>query len=232
MSINTCPKKDDPQAVATGRVKTAEFKDLQAACPGGRGKSKRGKRKSDKERMEKKIAAAVLKAQEEAADTAAAATTTAAAGVAQAATTVGTLPNACIPPVPQVVLYPPGGHAPAFDAAASVGGSTLASPGMQRYGPLQACHDGRYTPHPSGYAVLVNQGRYHPYANECGRGGPHNLGFVVMVLLQDATGHNKLILPAEIQRKLPHGIFTVGRCDSPPSETHINLDELADTGAM
>ena len=56
--------KDDPQAVAAGKVRTAKFKALQAANTGsGGGKSKRGKRETNKERILKKIAAAVLKAQ-------------------------------------------------------------------------------------------------------------------------------------------------------------------------
>ena len=130
------PKKDDPQAVATGKVRAAEFKALQAANPGaGGGKSKRGKRKTNKEHTEKKIAAAVLKAQEEAAATAAVATTVQAANNSA---TAGTPPNACVPPVPQVVVQPPCGPAPAFGTAASVGGSTYAPPGMQHYGPPQA----------------------------------------------------------------------------------------------
>jgi hypothetical protein len=156
--------------------------------------------KTIKERMEEKIAAAVLKVQEEASVTADVDTTTAAAAAAAewASTSAGTPSNACISPVPQGIVHPPGGPAPAFDVAASVGGSTLASPGIQQYGLPWAYHNERYSPYPAGYAVSINQGRYHPYSIGRGRSSPHTLGFAVMVLLQDVTGRNKSMLPAEI----------------------------------
>ena len=104
---------------------------------------------------------------------------------------------------------------------------------MQHYGPPQAYHDGRYSPHPSGYAASVNQGCHHPYLNgRGGHGGPQNLGFTVIILPQDVAGRkNKPMLLAEIAHALPHGILTVGRLGS-PDETHTRLDGLADTGAM
>ena len=199
MNSGHCPKKDEPKAVTAGKVRAAEFKALQAANPGGGEHPKYRKRKTNKERMEKKIAVAVLKAQEGAAATAAAATTTVATN---AAATASTPLTACVPPVPQVIVQPPCGPDLAFGGAASIDKSTLAPPGMQHYGPPQAYHNGRYSPHPSGYAVSVNQGRYHPHSSGCGRGGPHNLGCTVMILLQDAAGRKKPMLPAEIRRKL------------------------------
>ena len=130
------------------------------------------------------------------------------------------------------MVQPPCGPAPAFGGTASICGSTYAPPDMQHCGPPQAYHDGRYIPHPYGYAVSVNQGCYHPYTNgHDGCGGPHNLGFAVMILLQDVAGRkNKPMLPAEIACALPHGILTVGRRIS-PAETYNCLDGLADTGA-
>ena len=74
-SSGKCPKKDGPQAVAACNVRAAEFKAFKAPNPGSRGKSKCGKGKTNKERLDKKIAAAVLKAQEEVSFTDAANTT-------------------------------------------------------------------------------------------------------------------------------------------------------------
>ena len=67
--------KDTKQAVAAGKIKAKEFKALQAAHPGEGEKSKKGKRRTTKARIEKKVKADVLKAQEEAAAAAAAVAT-------------------------------------------------------------------------------------------------------------------------------------------------------------
>ena len=147
--------------------------------------------------MDKKIVAAVLKAQEEA-DTTAAATTTAVTTTDQAANTASTLSNVCVSPVPHFVVHLPCGPSPLFGTAASFESSTIGPPGMQHYGPPQAYNHERYSPHPSGYAVLVKQEHYHPDANGRGCSCPHNLGFLVMILLHDIMGHNKPMLPAEI----------------------------------
>ena len=65
MNSGHCPLKDNPQAVAAGKIRAAKFKALKEAnpVPGG-GKSKRGKHKTNKEKFDAKVAADVLKAQD------------------------------------------------------------------------------------------------------------------------------------------------------------------------
>jgi hypothetical protein len=82
-----------------------------------------------------------------------------------------------------------------------------------------------------GYAVLVEHPPYHPYDGGRGRGGPHNLRFAVMILLQNLRGKSKPMFPAEITRVLSPVILIVGRTDC-SEETHVHLDGLDDTGAQ
>ena len=97
MSSGKCPKKDGPKVVPAGKVRPAALKAVQAAHPVGGEKSKRRKRRISKETIKKKIAVIVLEAQKVAVSTATAATTTTAGATVQVATTVCTLPNACVP---------------------------------------------------------------------------------------------------------------------------------------
>jgi hypothetical protein len=114
--------KDDCHAFAAGKVNGVEFKALQAAypCRGG-GTSKRGKHRSNKKRIERKVQAVVLKAQEEAA----------AVATAPTANTPPTSPvTACVPPVQQVIVQPPDGSTHQFDGGVSIGKFTIAPQGM------------------------------------------------------------------------------------------------------
>ena len=181
MTSGKCHKKDSPQAVAAGKIRAAEFRTLKAAHPGSRRNSKRGKRKTNKNRMEKKIVADVLKAQEEDAATDDAVDNA-------TADTVGTPPNACVPSVPQVAVQFPGGYAPMFGGDASVSGLTIVPPHMKNYRPMQVYQDGWYNPCPAGYALPRIRCSDLSSLCQCGLGGLHNLGFVGMVLLQYVHG--------------------------------------------
>ena len=126
MDNGKCSMKDNPQAVAAGKTKAREFEALQAAHPGREGKANKGKCCTTKERIKKKVKAAVLRAQEEAvAATATAATTT--------TNTIAPVNN-CAPPVQNICVQPPYGPASLFGGATSVVNSTISPPGMQHYG--------------------------------------------------------------------------------------------------
>ena len=76
MTSKHCSMKGNKQAVATGKIKAKEFNAVQAAHPGGGGKSKKDKYRMITKRVEKKVKAAVCNTQEVAAAAAATAATT------------------------------------------------------------------------------------------------------------------------------------------------------------
>ena len=142
----------------------------------------------------KKIAAVVLKAKEEAAATTAAATT---ALTANTSATTGTPSNACLLLVLQVVVQPPCGPTPEFGCAASVGGPTYAPPGMQQHGPRR--HITMAVTAPT-LLVILRQSIKDVTALiqvDVAAVAPQNLGFTIMILLQNNAGHKKSMLPNE-----------------------------------
>ena len=238
MRSSNCPMKDDPAAMEKAKVREAEFKAWKAKNPGTRGAKK--KKGSFKERINRKVQAAVTKALEEAASgtgpapqpaTAVAAKSAATAGQAAAATSQAAA-SAVAPPLPSVAVPqpPPQGPVPRFGSDNSVAAASMAStavpPHQAYYGPPDAYQTrGRYRPvRSSPYYDPRGDPRYGGSQN-----GPRRM-FPVHIL-KAAVGASKPMIPAEIVATLPHLVFAVGRNDE-PRETHALLDGLCDSGAQ